>query len=350
MVKKTTGQINISKPEVQKYLKRNKTIRTFLILNQSLVTCNARLALFKERAQQCRDYILRYQSLQENITYDIVKLQLMHLELLANIFMLLEDFLGHSHNLKLSALEHFPKLIASRNERVASCEISALAKLRTKGMSNYLLFPSIVRPNCEEQQLLDSNLNNMAKDTLKRIKNILQFYSRYYRVYVKYKHILPAVLGVHHKKYDTKQNLTVASSYIYIRDYLEYRNKKVKTLPNKKDKFYTYIVLASGLEPLTYYESIMDDIKRVYDIILLSFLNYMSNLGKPFLIPLTDYVPIGDRPQLERIINDVNTCSITHPILRIDFNFITPLKELLEKNLPQKTIYRLRRDIFAGTT
>lgn len=349
MSRKPWGQISISNADVQRYLKRNKINQTFLILNQSIITSEARYGLFREKAQQCRNFILNYQSPQENVSYDIVKLQLMHLHLLTNIFMLLEDFLGHSHNLKLSTLEHFPKLIASRNDGVASREISALEKLNAKSISSYLLFCGIIRPNRNEQQLLENNLNNMAKDILNRIKNVLQFYSKYYRVYVKYKHILPAVLGVHHKKYDTEQNFTVASSYIYVRDYLDYRNKKDKTHHHKKDKFYTHIVLASGLEPLTYYESIMDNIKKVYNIILLAYLNYMSNLGKPFLIPVANYVDSKDRAQLEGIISNVNTCSVTKPMLKIEFNITNPLKELLEKNLLKDTIYRLGQDIFFGT-
>lgn len=93
----------------------------------------------------------------------------------------------------------------------------------------------------------------------------------------------------------------------------------------------------------------MEDIKKVYDIVLLTYLNNMSNLGKPYLIPVTDYVPDKERTKLQEIINKINSCSLTRPLLRIEFNTVNPLKDILEKRLRKDTIYKLRRDIFSGT-
>jgi len=93
----------------------------------------------------------------------------------------------------------------------------------------------------------------------------------------------------------------------------------------------------------------MDDIKKVYDIVLLTYINNMSNLGKPYLIPVTDYVSDKDRTKFQEIIDSMNTCSVTRPLLRIELNTVNPLKDILEKRLSKDTIYKLRRDIFSGT-
>lgn len=340
MRRKSTGQINISNSAIQEYLRRNKINRTFFILNHSVVSCDARYSMLKEKAQLYRNLILNYQSLHENITDDFVKLQMLCLDLLSNIFMLLEDYLGHSHLLRKS-LKNFPLQIASMNFGVAKDEIKHLEQLNSKNISNYLLITNVTLSDPKQRQLVKRSLKNLSNDILKRIKNIVRFYHNYERVYIKYKHILPAILGVHHKRYDIRTTSSVATSYIYIRDYFHVKKQK--------DKFYTYIVLATGLEPLTYYENIIDDIKKVYEIVLLSYLNVMSNLSRSFLIPVTDYVDSKDKAELEGIISDVNTCSVVRPLLRIEFNTVSPLKETLEKHLRKDTIYKLRRDIFSGT-
>ena len=114
---------------------------------------------------------------------------------------------------------------------------------------------------------------------LKRIKRICKFYHRYYRVYIKYKHILPAVLGLSGKTYDPNDNKFHIDSNIFIRDY-------------SKHKYDTYIIRANGLESLEYYEAIMEDIKKVFEILLLSRINSILNVGRPFLIPVLDYVDV----------------------------------------------------------
>jgi hypothetical protein len=341
------GRIEISNTSLHKYLEKNKLKKTFLIINQSVITCDARYSLFKERADYCRNLILTYRSPDQNVTLDIVRLQLLHLDMLANIFMLLEDFLGHSSSLRFS-LKEFPYRIASRNDRTASDEIEYLRKLKLRDVSSYLLHQNISGLNGNESKLLQENYRNMRRDILKRIRKILEFHSRYYRVYIKYKHILPVVLGIHHKKYNIGQSFEVSNSFIYIRDFQE-RKKKPGIISRKRNKFHTYIVLASGLEPLTYYESIMDDIKLVYTLILISYVNHMCNMGKPFVIPITEYVESYQREKLTGIIRKANTLSITSPTLDFRVNIESPLKEKLEDKLPKETIYRLRRDILSGT-
>ena len=56
--------------------------------------------------------------------------------------MYMEDFLGHSHNLR-KPLKFFPKLIASKNFKTVEKEITFLNTLKKKDFKQYLLFPDL---------------------------------------------------------------------------------------------------------------------------------------------------------------------------------------------------------------
>ena len=232
------------------------------MLNQALITILGRKKLFMEKAQQFRNFTLNYQSPQQNPTYDMVKGQLMLLDLLGNIFMSLEDYLVYSHHLR-NPLRDFHKKIAARNTQVPENEINYLKGIVKKDINSYLLLPksSDFQFQQEENDLVRSYLNNIVTDMYNKIRNILKFYNRYYRIYIRYKYVLPSILGLYSRTYDIKSNTNIISSFIYIRDNLDKKGK---------NKFNTYIIQATGLDVLTYFEDIADDIDTIFQFLVLS--------------------------------------------------------------------------------
>jgi len=347
MARRYSGRIQFSKVDVQNYLKKNGLSLTYLILNQSWITLIGRQMLFAEKAQHYRNYVSNYDFAEENISYDIVKMQLMLLDLLSSIFMSLEDYLGHSHHLRLS-LGDFSKQIASKNWKVTENEIDYLKSLTKKDISKYLLLPDVSKLNVDynDIKIVKKNFRNITQIVYKKMRQLLKFYKRYYRVYTKYKHILPAVLGLYARNYNLEniQDKDIVTSNIYIRDRVYVKNKK-----NRKYKYNTYVILSSGLQSLTYYEQIMEDIKSIFNLLALSYINSMSNLGKPFIIPANDYIKEEEWFQWEKILKKVNTTSVISPNLEVSLNFVEPLRGKLGTYLPKNTIYKLERDLLSGS-
>ncbi len=341
LTRKTSQLIEVSNPDVDEYLRKNKLLLSYLILNQSVTTLIGRSMLLKEKAQQYRNFILSYETPEEIVTYDMVKMQLMFLDLLGNIFMLLEDFLGHSYHLRTS-LKEFPKGIASINKKVAENEIYFLKQLKKKEMFSYLLLPdkSSLRIDRKQVSLVRKNFANITSRNYKRIKNIVRFYFRYYRVYIKYKHILPAVLGVYRKTYDPNLGKNIVASDIFIRDY------KLTKGRSKRNRYSTYVIHCTGLNSLSYLEDAVDDIRNVFEILLLSYINSISNLRKPFLTPVFNYVNDEDKLEWEKIISKVNKFSILLPESKIIININEPLRKKMDKALAKESIFTLRRDLF----
>jgi hypothetical protein len=341
LTRKTSGLIQISNSDLNAYLKRNKLLLTYLILNQSVSTIIGRNMLFKEKAQQYRNFLLSYETSEEIVTYDMVEMQIMFLDLLSNIFMFLEDYLGHSYHLKTS-MKDFPKQIASMNKRVAEKEIKYLKRLKKNNISSYLLLPDEtgLGLNKKEISLVRKNFKNIVARNYNRIKNIVEFYRRYYRVYTKYKHILPAVLGVYRRIYDISKRKNILASDIFVRDY-------IFTKGGRK-RYHTYILHSTGLEPLNYLEDVMDDLKNVFEILLLSRINSMSNLGESFLIPVYNYIDTEDKVYWDQIIEKVNKIPQILPELKIIININDPLKTKMEKMLAKHSVFKLPRDLFTN--
>lgn len=176
-----SGKIEFSNTLIQEYMKKNQLSSTYLILNQSLITSNARKMIFDDKVQSFRNTILSYESPEQNISYDIAKLQILLLELLSNILMAFEEYLGHSYHLRKS-LPDFVKLIASKNKRIAENEMIFLRGLKKKEISKYLLLPDIQSLNklkTSEIKLVNKSLENIKREIFGRIKNIVKFYKRY---------------------------------------------------------------------------------------------------------------------------------------------------------------------------
>jgi hypothetical protein len=224
------------------------------------------------------------------------------------------------------------------NETTVKDELCELKKLRKKDIASYLLLPDVLSLDIDKTQIkaVRKNLEWITSSAYKSIRNILLFRQRYYRVYVKYKHILPAVLGLHTETIDTNQRKKILASDIFIRDY-EFGKKGRK-------KNYTYIIRVTSLDSLKYFEEIMDDIRKVFELLLLSRVYSMSNMGKPFLIPVNYNIHDDEKAEWEKIIKRVNK----FPKIQLEnkININDPLKTQIEKKLAKNSIYKLRRDLF----
>ena len=331
---KTTSKIEFSDNDLMSYLKKKKLGNTFVLATKSLFISNGRYDLIQEKIKRYRDLILNPQLYQNNITFDVVKLQITQLDLLSDIFILLEEYLGYGYNLRIS-LTQFPKSIAGHNRGVIEKELNYLKNLKENDILNYLHLAdySSFPVSKSHKTLIRKNNNKLKKEVYKRIKRILKFYTRYYRIYIKYKHILPAVLGIYGKTYDSMNNKYEIDSHIYIRDYY-------------KNKYTTYIISSTGLGSLNSYQEIAEDIKVVFEILLLSYINRMMNKEHPFLIPVNNYIDVERIDDWKEIIRQVNRFPSGLPILEIKVNTNPSKQKELNKKLNNDNVYQMKKDLF----
>jgi hypothetical protein len=329
--------IDFSDRAVDNYLKQNSLQRALLVLHNQTILSHSRVLLLQETAQRYRNYILQGIDSSSNMTDSIAKLHVTQLDLIAGIFMLLEDYIAYSHHLRRS-LTDLPKTIVSKNIGLISNEIAHLKKLKLGDIRGYLLFPSLHDLNLgkEDRKFVSQVLRNIAKDIHNKIREITKFYQLYYRVYIKYKHIFTAVVGQHQaipSPYNPLQKEVV--SHLYVRDHNEGRAC-------------TYIV-PTTLEALEYYESIIEDIGVVFDNLLTTYIHSMLNMGKPFLIPTEYFLKNESIDQVERwhrIVRDINHVPILLPKQKFNIILGGNLLKRLNKVLPKQFIYKLNRDIF----
>ena len=160
----------------------------------------------------------------------------------------------------------FPTKIASENNRTAQREIENLRNMTRSDIDSYLLIPDVgnMPVNTKDKIFIGEVLDRIRADVYERIKNILRFYDNYYRVYIKYKHILPAIIGLHQIR-TTPRNIFQKniSSHIYIRDY-------------HKKNFKSYII-PWNIDTLSYYEDLVIDIKSLFELLVMSYSHYFMN-------------------------------------------------------------------------
>lgn len=325
--------IEISDTKLQNYLSKNKLMLTFCILHYGFKALLARREILEKKLSDFRNYSLVEYPPLDNLIEEVSKRQVIHLDLLSSIFMFMEDFLGYSHNLRKSLIS-FPKHIASRNDKTVRDEIKYLTQLKKKDIPQYLLFPNIKLLSIDksEKMLLNYHLQQIDNDEYKSIKNIIKFYKKYYRVYIKYKHIFTALLGFYNKRVDTKNKKIIISSQILIRDY------------NKR--FSTYILPTTSIESVDYYQDVIDNILNIFITLIISYLNYMSNLGQPFVIPLLPPKESENSKILQNIIEKINYSSLTFIPMQTNIEFPYDLSMNLITQSRKDKIFKMRSDIF----
>ena len=257
--------VYVSDAKLRDYLSENKLLLTFCILQYGIKSLKARWGLLEKKVSEFRDCSLAEFSPVDSQTEQISRRQIIHLDLLSSIFMFMEDFLGYSYNLRKPSQE-FPKLIASRNYKTVEKEIALLEKLKKRDIGQFLLFPDLepLSLDSNEKKIVNHHLQKISEDYLSSIKIILRFYGKYYRVYIKYKHIFTALLGFQSNRLDIPRKRVIIGGQIYIRDY------------NGNSKgFSTYILPNTSIECVEHYQEIIDRIRHVFYLLIYAYLSQM---------------------------------------------------------------------------
>jgi hypothetical protein len=234
----------------------------------------------------------------------------------------------------LPKLREFPAQIASENHNVSNKEIKNIRNRKKLDIGEYLLFPDVeLMPlKKEEKNLLRVVFKRMSTDVDKSIQSIIEFYDNHYRVYIKYKHVLTAIVGLHEIIDDPNDPLkkTVAS-HIYVRD-------------GHKKEFRTNII-ACNMETISYYEKIIGHIRSIFQLLILSYLHYLMNHGKRVIIPIGTYIKDGEKKLWESILK-TNKAKVLYPNFQTQIKISGDLANALSNILPKKYIYTKKTDIF----
>lgn len=335
MEHKDYSEDEFSPPELSKFLIENNLGVTFKVLSNGLINYRSRVRLLKEKSDLLKK-VLTSPLPSQDVYSEMAKIHVQQLDYLSSIFMFLEDFLAYSFNLSgsLSKLQEFPSQIASENFNVLNKEIENLRSKVKSDISDYLLFPNIelLGLTQEKKNLLKNVLDRILVKFDQSMQRILEFYDNYYRVYIKYKHVLTAVIGLHEiNDISDDPSKKVVSSHIYIRD-------------RYKEQFKTHII-ACNVETVTYYEDIVNFIKCVFELLILSYMQYLMNYGKRSIIPTNNYIK-DEEKELWSSILKTNKGTVLYPNFQIYFNIYGELAKALRDILPKRFIYTKKSDIF----
>jgi hypothetical protein len=327
-------ELNFSKPEISAYLTENKLQESYSILRNQLALTAVRIRFLKEDICKWRSLLQQQVKQPDSMTQLIANLHMIQLDIISKLFMLIEDFLIYSFNLRrnMSKLAIFT---ASENYRVVWDEIKKIEKMDASDISLYLLFPNIdgLELSDEDKEFVSAILDKISINVIERIACVTKFFHDFSRIYIRYKHALPAVIGLHEIFPDASDpNKKLVSSHIYVRDH-------VKGNPT------TYI-LYTGMETLEYYEKIVDSVGVVSDARLFSHLHSMLNCGRPFLIPIEFYLRQDEIKRWREIVRKVNLIPILNPKHEYKITLAGDLANALHKNLPEHFIYKVKRDMF----
>jgi hypothetical protein len=333
------SKMTFTPPTLEDYLVKNNLKLTFVLLMHGSTTSIGRYMLLKEKTERIKNSLLSPMFPKRNLLFDMAKLHCELLDLLANVFMFLEDFLAYSHNLKTSdSLEMFPNKIASENYHTAQREIENLRRMTQSSVDAYLLLPGVGKMpiNDNEKRFVIEVLDRIRAYVCDRIQNIVRFYDNYYRVYIKYKHILPAIIGLHQIKANPRNAFEKnISSHIYIRDYY-------------KKHFKSYVI-PWNIDTLTYYEDLIIDIKSLFELLVMSYLHYFMNYGKHALLPIENYIKKDEYKKWREILVKTDAVRVLLPRSETQLNISGELSKALLNKLPIDHIYVLNRDIIGAT-
>jgi len=271
---------------VLKNLSKNELELQFFLVQMGLQSCEARHNLLKEKSISLSNLVLKQRPPNTDTGKEIIEIQTQQFDLISSIFMFLEEYLVYSNNLRTS-LSDFHVSIASRNDTSANNELSHLEGFTNPAdFSKYLLIDKMLEGDTlgNDKNFIRQKMAEFANDISKRIRNLIKFHHQYNRVYIKFKHTLPAIIGLYDKEYQgiitdglhgvSKQ--ARITSFIFIRDY---NKRKINTF-----------VLPLGMPQLVYFQEIIDDIYKIFNTVLIVYLNSMANSNKDFLVPISDYL------------------------------------------------------------
>lgn len=295
------------------YISKEHLDNTFHILINQKILCEARSQLIRESCQKLRSYIIGIESsnLPEQLFID---LHVTQLDLVSKLFMLMEDYLYYSRYLRIN-LRDLPNLIISGEMRKENEEINHLKKIikQKSEFSKYFLLPEIDKLSLSrsDKKYVRQTVNDFYTETRARMREIVNFFNRYYGVYIRYKHVFSAYVASysteHHKK-----NLR-----IFIRDRF-------------KSKDCTY-VLPSDFETLEYYENLNECLTKLFSALLECYIYYIQNRGKPFLLVDAFFLADDKKKHWSEIVGRVNSFSGIP-----QYTFKLNVKEHIRKKMIEK--------------
>ena len=268
---------NLKQEELRKYILGEDLTKVFPILIYQIILAEARSEMIKESSQKLKktfmDTVNSYFTEQS-----FIKLHMLQLDLISKLFMLLEDYLSYSYYLRFNKKD-LPENILSPTMGLPQKEINNLKDLDKAGISEYFLLSNLNKlplPD-NDKKFVEEVLNVLFVESQQRINEIAKFFKNYYKVYIRYKHILSAFIGT----YSVEENKKIPR--IFMRDQIENKKQNVK-------KYYTHI-LPSNIETLEYYEKLNDHISKMFKLLLACHVHSIQNCGKPFLISDGYFLP-----------------------------------------------------------
>jgi hypothetical protein len=309
------------------YLSKNRLNDVFCTLTYEMIMCKARVESVNTKIDTCKEYLRRI----TNTEYDVeavIRLQMAQMDLISALFVLLEDYLSYSHFLRTVKTQLSEKILGEQT--VTWKEVDFLEALDLNRTYEYVLLTSVDHfPMLDKQEkgIVKKNLEIFATDIHDRIKRIVNFFRNHNRVYAKFKHIFPGVVGT----YTIQQNRDIPR--IFVRD----RNHNKKTGVTEAAMY----VLPNTLEAFEYYDNMKNDISIVFLSLLEVHIRDMQNCGNP-LLPLMTHLSIEEPKWLEIVQKANPFTNLPNITVRINVQGIR-INDML-KALSEDFIWKYDRD------
>jgi hypothetical protein len=313
--------------QISNYLADNQLNDVFCTLTYQTTVCKARVDSVNRKIESCKEHLKQTTNTKHDVEA-VIRLQMAQLDLISALFMLLEDYLSYSYFLR-NAKSQLPEKILGE-ETVTWKEVDFLDALDPTKTHEYLLLPSVDKfPMLgeHEKEIVKKNLGTLAGDIHDRIRRIVIFFHNHNRVYGKFKHLFPGVVGT----YTIQQNENIPRIFVRDRHY----NKVTKVTDS------AMYVLPNSLEVFDYYDNLKNDISRVFLSLIEAHIQNMQNCGNPFL-PLDISSSINQSQWLE-IAQKVNLLT-TLPNITVRINVEQSRVGDMLKALSENFIFKFDRD------
>ena len=239
---------------------------TFFAVVYERALLAARLQIIEETLLPIKTALLNTSPLGRNYKSDpnfrdwVKSIHARQLNAIAEVFMLFEDYFVYSSTLRSDPSQLFNAVASDKSFTSETKELNdiTLPKLR-----NCLhISESYPTASSKDSAFLTRMTTLHLKEIKKRIKRLIRFWTRYYTVYLAYKHKFSALIG----GYDVLGNSIVSFTYV--------RHNRGKSIHTS--------VIPCEIDAIDYYEDIVDDLSSVFRSLIDNFVLYVINCGKPF--------------------------------------------------------------------
>lgn len=179
-----------------------------------------------------------------------------------------------------------------------------------------------------DKRFIEDALNVLLAISKRRLNEIVNFFNNYYKVYIRYKHVFSAFIGLAYLDEKSKR-----IPRIFMRDY-----------EKKLEKKYCTYVLPSNIGTIEYYERLNDHILKMFQLLLSCHIHHIQNCGKPFLFSDGYFLPVDKKEYWMKIVKEVNIYSGI-PRLPLTINVEGDEIQKMLQALSKNHIYRYDKDI-----